>query len=317
MNSSMNNVDILIKNVSKRFSTGWGKSKMGVDGLSLEVPKGQVVGLLGPNGSGKSTTIKMILGFLKPTAGEIWVCGHQVPDKITRSFIGYLPENPRFPKFLSGRALLTFYGNLLSLSGKALTNRIDFLLDLVDLRWASEEKVQGYSKGMTQRLAIAQSLLNEPRLLIFDEPMSGLDPLGRKDIRNLIRRIHSELPEATIFFSSHILEDVEQLCSSVALLRKGKLKTFCSIDELLKVEGNRFEVSIRDSQQADTLPPGNLTTKNLNGTEELISFLNQAQQKGISIASISSHRNKLEEALFKEGELNLNHPENNQPEARQ
>lgn len=309
-------VDISIQDVSKVFSTGFGKKKTGVNHLSLEVPRGQVVGLLGPNGSGKSTTIKMILGFLQPSAGEIWVCGHKVPDKITRSFIGYLPENPRFPKFLTGRALLKFYGRLLSLSGKALENRIDFLLELVNLKWASDERVQGYSKGMTQRLAIAQSLLNEPRLLIFDEPMSGLDPLGRKDIRKLISRIHTELPQATIFFSSHILEDVEQLCSMVALLRKGQLKTFCSIDELLKLEGQRFEVSVSLPEARLEVAPQITQVHTLNSTDELLNFLNESRAKGVRIMGISSHRNKLEEALFKDGDLPLSPQKQPLPEAR-
>lgn len=283
--------DISIEQVTKIFKTGMGKKKIGVSELNLQVPKGQVVGLLGPNGSGKSTTIKMILGFLKPNQGKIRVCGYEVPSKITRSFIGYLPENPRFPKFLSGRTLLRFYGNLLALSGKTLENRIDFLLDLVNLRSASHEKVQGYSKGMTQRLAIAQALLNEPRLLIFDEPMSGLDPLGRRDIRNLISRIHQELPQATIFFSSHILEDVEQLCSMVALLKKGKLQKICSIEELLKMDGQRFEVAVRTP---------NLESRFFSGSDDLVQFLNESKQKGYLISQISSVRISLEEALFRD-----------------
>lgn len=283
--------DISIEHVTKIFKTGMGKKKIGVSDLTLQVPKGQVVGLLGPNGSGKSTTIKMILGFLKPNKGTIRVCGHEVPSKITRSFIGYLPENPRFPKFLSGRTLLKFYGGLLSLSGKTLETRIDFLLDLVNLKSASHEKVQGYSKGMTQRLAIAQALLNEPRLLIFDEPMSGLDPLGRRDIRNLISRIHQELPQATIFFSSHILEDIEQLCSMVALLKKGTLQKICSIEELLKMEGQRFEVAVRTP---------NLESRFFSGSDDLVQFLNESKQKGYLISQISSVRLSLEEALFRD-----------------
>lgn len=295
--NSPDKADILIQGVSKVFRIGLGKTKIGVQNLNLEVPKGQVVGLLGPNGSGKSTTIKMILGFLRPSAGSIWVCGHQVPSRLTRSFIGYLPENPRFPKFLSGRALLNFYGSLLSLTGKELEKRIDFLLDLVNLQGASNEKVQGYSKGMTQRLAIAQALLNKPRLLIFDEPMSGLDPLGRKDIRSLIGRIHSELPEASIFFSSHILEDIEQLCSMVALLKKGQLQTFCTIDELLRSDSHKFEVSVRSSSETEV--------KTLNGTDELIDFLTQSKNKGLLVSSINSQRKTLEEALFRDGKLEV------------
>lgn len=284
--------DILIEDVSKIFRTGLGKSKVGVQNLNLEIPKGRVIGLLGPNGSGKSTTIKMILGFLRPTSGKIWVCGHEVPSQITRSFIGYLPENPRFPKFLTGRALLRFYGSLLSLTGRELETRLDFLLDLVGLKGAGSEKVQGYSKGMTQRLAIAQALLNKPRLLIFDEPMSGLDPLGRKDIRNLIGKIHTELPEATIFFSSHILEDIEQLCSMVALLKKGQLQTFCSIEELLTTETHNFEVAIRHSDASEI--------RNATGTEELINLLEESRSRGWLVSAINTQRKTLEEALFRD-----------------
>lgn len=294
---TQNNSDISIKEVTKVFSTGFGKTKLGVDSLNLEVPRGQVVGLLGPNGSGKSTTIKMILGFLRPTRGSLWVCGHQVPQKITRSFIGYLPENPRFPKFLSGRSLLSFYGKLLDLSGKKLETRIDFLLELVNLKHAALEKVQGYSKGMTQRLAIAQALLNEPRLLIFDEPMSGLDPLGRRDIRNLIGRVHEELPQATIFFSSHILEDVEQLCSMVAVLQKGRLQTFCTIQELLKLDSQKFEVV--------AVTPEGSQAKSLEGTDELTQYLIESKKKGLTIASVTSRRTSLEQALFQEGQLKI------------
>lgn len=290
--------DILIQGVSKIFKTGLGTSKVGVENLNLEVPRGRVIGLLGPNGSGKSTTIKMVLGFLKPTTGTIWVCGQQVPNRESRSFIGYLPENPRFPKFLSGHTLLKFYGSLLALSGQDLNKRIDFLLDLVNLKAAAKEKVQGYSKGMTQRLAIAQALLNKPRLLIFDEPMSGLDPLGRRDIRSLIGRIHSELPDATIFFSSHILEDIEQLCSMVALLKKGRLQTFCSLDELLRTDSTKYEVTLRG--------PAETEVKTFNGTDELVDFLSQS--KGQEISSINSRRKTLEEALFRDeqsGEIRL------------
>jgi len=286
--SSPNQTDILIKDVSKFFNTGFGRKKTGVIDLSLEVPKGQVVGLLGPNGSGKSTTLKMILGFLKPSKGQIWVCGQEVPSRASRSVIGYLPENPRFPKFMTGQNLLRFYGQLLGLSGPSLLKRIDFLFNLVGLSHARLEKVQGYSKGMTQRLAIAQALLNEPRLLIFDEPMSGLDPIGRRDIRQLIAKIHDELSEATIFFSSHILEDVEQLCSMVALLKKGKLEKFCSIDELLSPQNQKFELLVRSEK----------TPRVLNSTQDLVKCLHDIEDQGKIVASLNSHRLSLEKALF-------------------
>lgn len=290
LKSKSQETDISIKGVSKTFHTGFGRKKTGVVDLSLEVPRGQVIGLLGPNGSGKSTTLKMVLGFLKPSKGEIWVCGHPVPSKISRSVIGYLPENPRFPKFMSGHDLLVFYGRLLGLGGAALQKRIDYLLDLVSLKHAKAEKVQGYSKGMTQRLAIAQSLLNSPRLLIFDEPMSGLDPLGRRDIRDLIAKIHQEFPDSTIFFSSHILEDVERLCSVVALLKKGRLQKFGAMEELLSTESQKFEILVKN----DPLP------KILQSTEELISCLSDLKKQGKEITTLHSQRMSLETALFKD-----------------
>ncbi len=281
--------DISINQVTKVFHPHLGKRKLAVDGLSLEVPQGKVVGLLGPNGSGKSTTLKMILGFLRPTSGTILVCGEKVPSKISRSFIGYLPENPRFPRFLSGRKLLNYYGQLLGLRGASLNKRSDYLLHLVGLQSAADEAVRGYSKGMTQRLAIAQALLNEPRLLILDEPMSGLDPLARREMRKLISQIHEELPQATIF-SSHILEDVEQLCSLVALLHKGKLQKFEQVESLLKSDQNQFEVSV--------LTPTGVRTALFPNAEELISFVKESGEKGVRIQSIATNRFKLEESLF-------------------
>ena len=174
--------DITLTDVTKIFRLGVFKTKVGVKGLTLNVPRGKVIGLLGPNGSGKSTTIKMILGFLRPTSGEILVCGHPADQKVARSFLGYLPENPRFQKFLTAKDVLDYYGGLLRLKGLQLEKRVEYLLELVNLKHAALERVQGFSKGMTQRLAIAQSLLHQPRILIFDEPMSGLDPIGRLEI---------------------------------------------------------------------------------------------------------------------------------------
>lgn len=170
-----NQSSIVLTDVTKTFKTGLFKTKLAVDHLNLDIPSGEVVGLLGPNGSGKSTTIKMILGFLRPSSGEILICGHSAENKSARRFLGYLPENPRFQKFLTGNEILKYYGNLLGLQGIDSEKKMTFLMELVNLKHACKERVQGYSKGMTQRLAIAQSLLNNPPILIFDEPMSGLD----------------------------------------------------------------------------------------------------------------------------------------------
>jgi ABC-2 type transport system ATP-binding protein len=299
---------ITITEVTKVFKTGLLKSKKAVDNLNLEIPAGEVVGLLGPNGSGKSTTLKMILGFLKPTSGEILICGQPAEQRLARSFIGYLPENPRFQKFLTGNEILRYYGKLLGLSGTALSKRTESLLDLVNLKHAGDERVQGYSKGMTQRLAIAQSLLNTPPLLIFDEPMSGLDPIGRIEMRTLINTIHTENPKSTLFFSSHVLEDVENLCKSVALLQKGKLKTYASIESLISNEQQSYDIILKnltpdaESQIFKQCPSKILAAGksfSIKGPEKLTWVLSQLMGSNAKIVSITGQRRQLEEALFR------------------
>jgi ABC-2 type transport system ATP-binding protein len=309
MNSS---ACISLTEVTKVFKTGFFKNKIAVDTLNLEVPAGEVVGLLGPNGSGKSTTMKMILGFLKPTSGEILICGESSNNISARAHIGYLPENPRFQKFLTGIEILIYYGKLLGLQGATLKKRVELLLDLVNLKHAALEKVQGYSKGMTQRLAIAQSLLNQPALLIFDEPMSGLDPLGRIEVRNLISTIHAENPTTTIFFSSHVLEDVETLCKSVALLQKGKLKTYTSIESLITSDQQKYDIVIKNlSSNLEFELFGKNASKSvatgksfsIEGPERLSWVISQLLKTQAQIIGITGQRRQLEEALFKASEV--------------
>lgn len=299
--------DISLTSVTKIFHTGVIKRKTAVEDLTFSVQRGQVVGLLGANGSGKSTTLKMIMGFLRPTAGEITVCGHDSEDRIARTFIGYLPENPRFQKFLTARQVLHYYGRLVGLGTSELKQKTESLLKLVSLDVVSDERIQGFSKGMTQRLAIAQSLLNEPRILIFDEPMSGLDPLGRMEIRKLIQQVHEQYPTATIFFSTHILDDVEQLCSSVVLLRKGKLTKQCVIEDLLGHDCQRFTVVVRNlnpqmSQKYESRsqhsPIG--ISISFNGPDDLVSNLAELRKTGATVVGVTSQRRTLEEALFAE-----------------
>lgn len=300
-------VDIALTDVTKEFVTGFLKRKRAVENLTLDIPQGEIVGLLGANGSGKSTTIKMILGFLMPTKGQILVCGQPAGERQSRSHIGYLPENPRFQRFMTGRQILYYYGALYGLSSRQLPKRIDHMLDLVGMRDAAEERVSGYSKGMTQRLAIAQAILNVPKLLIFDEPMSGLDPLGRMEIRNVIRNIHEQMPKTTIFFSTHILSDVETLCSSVALLKKGRLQTACRIDSLMNSDAEHYSVVVtgipktlsekyaKDCEMTQTSLGTNIQ---ITGLDILISRLSEIRKSGARIVSINSQRKGLEESLF-------------------
>jgi ABC-2 type transport system ATP-binding protein len=310
-NPAADHEDIVISEITKTFKTGLFKKKTAVEKLSFSVPRGEIVGLLGPNGSGKSTTIKMILGFLKPCFGEILVCGESVADRKARRHIGYLPENPRFQKFLTGLDLLKYYASLLEIPRANVLKRSWELLDRVGLKHAGMERVQGYSKGMCQRLAIAQALLNDPRILIFDEPMSGLDPLGRMEIRKLIAGIHQEMPETTIFFSSHVLEDVEQLCSYVALLQRGKLKTFSPIRDLVREQDQKFDVTVNALPeklrakilQGKTEQQTALGVRfTVNGAVELMDDLKLLMECGSEVLNIATHRKRLEEALFRESE---------------
>lgn len=310
----MRSDEISLFNVTKEYKLGIFKKKKAVSDLTLQVPMGETIGLLGPNGSGKSTTIKMILGFLRPTSGEITVCGFRPDQSQARAKIGYLPENPRFQKFLTGRQVLNYYGGLLSIPKTELSRKREQLLELVGIAHAGDDRVSGYSKGMTQRLAIAQALLNSPRLLIFDEPMSGLDPLGRREIRKLMRDIRSEMRGTTIFFSTHILDDVEQLCTHVALLRKGTLATFSPIAELLLKDKQHFQLLVREIPKTletewEQKHAGRHTPVGFAfdvATEsELSHALEQVRQKGGHVLSVHSQHMTLEEALFADKPLSL------------
>lgn len=301
------NAEITITQLTKVFPTGLFKTKTAVDNLNLQIPKGEVIGLLGANGSGKSTTLKMLLGFLRPTKGEIRVCGVKAGTQASRALLGYLPENPRFQRFLTGKDILLYFGKLYGMNGKTLNHRADELLEVVGLGKAGAERVQGYSKGMTQRLAIAQSILNRPRILVFDEPMSGLDPLGRIEIRELIRKLHAEMRDTTIFFTTHILSDVESLCSFVALLKKGKLEVFCPIRDLLDQDCEHYEVTTTELSNVsrERFLPGSVfensplgTTFSIQGTEALGDALDSIKKAGAKVVSLNSKRRGLEEALF-------------------
>lgn len=205
-------------------------------GLTLSVHAGEVFGFLGPNGAGKTTAMNILLGFLQPTAGGARLFNVDVQHPVARQRIGYLPEQTYYYKFLTGRELLRFYSRIFGIPSSERERRIDAVLKLVDLEQASRRQIKTYSKGMQQRIGLAQALINEPDLLIFDEPTSGLDPVGRLQIRAIIQR----LKEAgkTVFFSSHELGEAETVCDRVAILANGELKAEGSIAELTRGRQN-------------------------------------------------------------------------------
>ncbi len=302
---------IALSNLGKWFWSRLRTKKWAVRGLTIRLDRGETVGLLGPNGSGKSTTIKMLLGFLQPSEGTIKILGSAPRARSARASLGYLPENPRLPRFLTARQCLSYFGQLYGLTGAALARSIDRNLELVRLQHARHERIQGFSKGMVQRLAFAQSLMNEAQVLILDEPMSGLDPLGRMEIRNLLQSIRSERPMNTILFSTHILSDVEELCTSVILLKNGSMITHSPISSILETGKQTFEVLVQNVNPHIPLPVASSARPTgdgrirftASGTQELTRLLQELERSHGEVIRVESRQNRLEEVLFGEQQV--------------
>ncbi len=223
---------IELKNLRVEYKgqSGGQDPKIAVRDLNLRVEAGQVFGFLGPNGAGKTTTMNVLLGFVPPTAGSASLFGVDVREPIARQRIGYLPELTYYYKFLTAEELLRFYAKIFGLTRSETDKRIETLVKLVELEGASKRPIKTYSKGMQQRVGLAQALINNPDLLILDEPTSGLDPLGRMKVREIIQRLKNE--GKTVFFSSHELGEVETVCDRVAIIHQGELKMEGSVSDL-------------------------------------------------------------------------------------
>ena len=227
---------VSIRNLEKVFPVHLRRRQVvALRGLSLDIPAGHVYGLLGPNGSGKSTTLKILLGLVTPSSGTSEIFGvpsHRVASRVD---VGFLPENPYFYKFLTGAETIAFYGKLCGLTGGTLKARVTELLDLVGLTEAGDRRVGSYSKGMLQRIGLAQAMVHDPRLLILDEPTAGVDPAGSREIRDLILRLKAR--GKTILLTSHLLEQVQEVCDRVGILAKGRLVREGSLDILTGISG--------------------------------------------------------------------------------
>jgi ABC-2 type transport system ATP-binding protein len=223
---------VRVRGVVKDFRPGFGLRRRRVlHGISFDVHDGEIFGFIGPNGAGKTTTLKILMGLIRPSAGQATVLGHDVRETAFRRHVGFLPENPWFYEFLTGRELLRFYARVCGLPRPGREERLARLLDWVGLSAAGDQRLRTYSKGMLQRVGIAQALVHDPQVVFLDEPMSGLDPIGRKEIRDLILRLHAE--GKTVFMNTHILSDVEMLCQRVAILVQGRIRFAGSVDEVL------------------------------------------------------------------------------------
>lgn len=237
-----------IENLTKDYEVGfWKKKKVrALDDLTLSVEGGQIFGFLGGNGAGKTTTIKILMSLIFPSAGKAKILGHDISDVKMHSRIGYCPENPYFYDYLTARELLNYFGELFGLDAAKRKQKTEELLTKVGLEEKDWNKqLRKFSKGMLQRVGLAQSLINEPEVVFLDEPMSGLDPIGRREVRELIAGLREK--GTTVFMSTHILSDIEALCDNVAILRGGRLAATGNLDELLTQSGETqsFEINVK------------------------------------------------------------------------
>lgn len=292
-----------IDRLTKRF-TDWErfspKSKTILDRISLEVRPGEIFGFLGPNGAGKTTTIKALMGIIKPTSGTARIMGHDILEKSqeVKKRIGFLPENPYFYDYLTVGEFLRFCAALFGITGHKAKQRTTELLELVGMTPAADLPLRKCSKGMLQRTGIAQSLVNDPEFLVWDEPVSGLDPLGRKEVKDLMLELKKQ--GKTIFFSSHILPDAEALCDRVGIIVGGRMHRVGTLPELLKDSVSWVEVVAQNLPEGFAVDAakiekvaGQLIIR-LERPEELDPVLKLIMKAGGSIVSVSPQRENLE-----------------------
>jgi ABC-2 type transport system ATP-binding protein len=218
----------------------WSSRKKVLNAVSFHVESGEIFGFLGPNGSGKSTTIKILLEIIFPSDGRATLLGKSLGDRSVKSRLGFLPENPYFYDYLTAEQFLRFHGHLQNIPSQKLSKRVSEVLDLVGMRGTEKYRLRSFSKGMLQRVGLAQAILHDPELVILDEPMTGLDPIGRKEVRDLMIDLRQQ--GKTVFFSTHILSDVESICDRVAILNKGNLLACGRLDELVSVESQYVDL---------------------------------------------------------------------------
>ncbi|MBI3015654.1 MAG: ABC transporter ATP-binding protein [Candidatus Tectomicrobia bacterium] len=233
---------IQVENFSKEFRVGFQMRRlMAVKDLSFTVEEGEIFGFIGPNGAGKTTTLKALVGLLSPTRGRLLIFDRDVRQAASRQTLGFLPEEPYFYRYLKGREFLDFCGQFFGLPFPFRRRRIEEMLDLVGMKEAADLPLRKYSKGMLQRIGLAQALINDPNLVILDEPMSGLDPVGRSQIRRIILQLKEQ--GKTVLFSSHILSDVEMICDRVALIVRGELRQLGALSSFTPGQTRRIEIA--------------------------------------------------------------------------
>ncbi len=306
---------IEIKNLSKEYETGFLKKKRvrALDDLTLNVAPGQIFGFLGGNGAGKTTTIKTLMRLQFPTEGSARILGHDISDVSMHSRIGYCPENPYFYDYLTAREVMDYLGELFGMDKASRRTKTEELLTAVGLDESDWKKqLRKYSKGMLQRVGLAQSLINDPEIVFLDEPMSGLDPVGRREIRELIAGLRAK--GKTVFMSTHILSDIEALCDEVAILRRGKLAASGRLDDLLMSDeaSRALEINVHGvaadaiREQIEFIAGASIESRPNGAVIQIVdesdidAVLNITREAGGRLASIQPVKQSLEEKFVKE-----------------
>lgn len=305
----MTDAVIRVERLKKEFRQGfWMRRVLAVKDISFQVDRGDIFGFLGPNGAGKTTTIKMLTGLISPSSGQAELFGDAVPSRRALGRIGFLPENPYVYPYLTPAEFVVLCGRLSGLGVRAARDRTRQVLDQVGIAYAADRPVRRLSKGMLQRTGLAAALVADPELLILDEPMSGLDPIGRKEVRDLI--VEERRRGRTIFFSTHILNDVESLCDRVAILRKGEVVVSGRIAELLRRDARRSEITLAGDYGAlrAALEAEGLTSKEVGGmlvvlvegADALRSVLERSLAAGLAVEQVVPRHETLEDLFMRE-----------------
>lgn len=296
-----------VRNFYKTYRIGfWRKKIEAVRGISFSVNRGEIFGFLGPNGAGKTSTIKTMLGLMQPTQGDILLFGEPTSPRV-RAKIGYLPENPYLYQYLKVEEFLKLCGTLSGLSGKDADTRINSMIEKVGLGHAKDRPIGKFSKGMMQRAGLAQALLHDPEFLILDEPMTGLDPVGRREVRELIE--DEKRRGKTILFTSHILSDVEMLCDRVAIIQKGKITAQGTLDDLLRTDVLSTEVVLAGVKDAKAFSGFGAPKENkergtwsfsVKGDDQTQTLIAKALSSGANIVSVTPERQTLEDLFLRD-----------------
>ncbi len=295
-----------IENLHKSFKSHLSiKTYKVIKNLSLEIHEGEIFGFIGPNGAGKTTTIKMIMGLIFPDQGSIRIFGKDISDLKIKKRIGFLPENPSFYGYLTGREFLEFYGQLFGFSKADRKDRANKFLSIVGLTYYATMQLRKYSRGMLQRIGLAQALLNDPDLIILDEPMSSLDPIGRREFRDIILDMRRK--GKTIFFSSHILQDAEMICDRVGIIKEGELKLQGKLSELITPKVRFWDLifsnidpSLIDVKAEILTSESGRYLSRIFSESELNKFIREIEKHGGEVVSIIPHKETLEDLFMME-----------------